>query len=205
MKVEMHLSNHARDTFVAPHLSKLTDVGAPDIREQEKSWVNNYILNTIFKFSIDYPHRQLGLRVLLSIEAAFQEYQAGRESMGVYVEKRHNISSYFHALRHFETSALSAYHAYDTIRTMIKKNLFTQNDRSPLQRLNHLQNIVKHANKDMGQRKVPEGFTVPIWVTNIGLECHDKTELSFSEFADLMTDLAKLADMISQPPSATTK
>jgi len=120
----MPLSNYARDTFVAPHLSRLTAVGAPDIREQVKSWVNNFIVTTIMKLGKDYPHRQLTLHTLRRIEGAFQEYQEGREFLGAYVDKRANISSYFHALRHFETAALLAYHAYETIGTIISEKLF---------------------------------------------------------------------------------
>jgi len=182
-------------------MSRLTDVGAPDLREQAKSWVNNFILTTIVKLGKDYQYRQLILRTLRSIEGAFQEYQEGREFLSTYVDKRADISSYFHALRHFETSTLLAYHAFDTIRTMISKDLFAQNDGSPLQRLNRLQNITKHAHKEMGRGEVPKGSIVPIWLTNTGLECHDKTKLTFSEFAGLMADLTRLADIISQPPS----
>jgi len=58
-------------------------------------------------------------------------------------------------------------------------------------------------NKELLRGDIAEGFTVPIWLTNTGLECYDKTELSFSEFAELMADLAKLAEMISNPPSPT--
>lgn len=195
----MALSNYARDTFVAPHLSELTTVGAPDLRDHLKGWVNNFIVTTIVKLGKEYRHRQLILHTLRKVEGAFQEYHEGREFLEGYVNNRAEISSYFHALRHFETATLLAYHAYETIGTMISEKLFTQKDGSPLQRLNRLQNISKHANDDLNEANFPEGLTVPIWLTNTGLECHDETELSFSEFAELMTDLAKLAEKISNP------
>lgn len=199
----MRLSNYARDTFVAPHLSELTMVGAPDLRNQAKGWVNKFIVTTIIKLGKEFRPRQLILHTLRKVEGAFQEYQEGREFLEGYVNNRTEISSYFHALRHFETAALLTYHAYDTIRTMISENLFTPNDGSPLQRLNHLQNISKHANKDLNEGNFPKGLAVPIWLTNTGLQCHNKTELSFSELAELMTDLVKLAEMISNPPLPT--
>lgn len=199
----MGLSNYARDTFVAPRLSELTVVGAPDLRNKAKGWVNNFIVTTIMKLGKEFRPRQLILHTLRKVEGAFQEYEEGREFLEGYVNNRAEISSYFHALRHFETAALLAFHAYATIRTMISEKLFTRDDGSPLQRLNSLQNISKHANKDLNKCNFPEGLTVPIWLTNTGLECHDKTELSFSELAELMTDLAKYAEMISNPPLPT--
>jgi len=199
----MGLSNYARDTFVAPGLSEITAVGAPDLRNEAKGWINRFILTTVIKLGKEYRPRQLILHTLRKVEGAFQEYGEGREFLEVYVNNRAEISSYFHALRHFETAALLAYHAYDTIKTMISEKLFTQNDGSPLQRLNRLQNISKHANEELNECHCPEGFTVPIWITNTGLECYDKTELLFSELAELMTDLAKLAEKISNPPLPT--
>jgi len=196
------LSNYARDTFVAPHLSGLTTAGAPDLRNQAKGWINNFIITTIVKLGKKYRHRQSILHVLRTIEGAFQEYQQGREFLERYVDNRAEISSYFHALRHFETAALLAYRAYDTIRTVISEKLFTPNDGSALQRLNRLQNISKHAHEDLNEANFLEGLTIPIWLTNTGLECHDQTVLLFSEFAELMKDLAKVAETISNPPAS---
>jgi hypothetical protein len=197
------LSDYSLDTFVAPHLSELTSLGAPDLEgctDQYGNWVNNLILNTIFRVRLKAPSSQLVLHFLRNVEGAFQEYHEGRDFLASYLQKRNKaVSSYFHALRHFEVAALLAYHAYDTVRTMAQENLFTQGDNSPLQRLNHLQNISKHANKKLGRGSIPDNLSVPIWLTNSGIECHD-TVLSFTEFAELLQELAKLAEKLSNPP-----
>lgn len=198
----MALSNYARDTFVAPHLSKLTTMGAPDIQDLARPWVNNFIVTTIVKLGKEYRHRQLILHTLRKIEGAFQEYQEARDILQGYVKTRTDISCYFHALRHFETATLLAYHAYETIGTMISERLFSQEDGSPLQRINRLQNISKHAHEFFNRGNFPKSLSIPIWLTNMGLECHDKTALAFSEFAELMADLARLADIISNPKLA---
>jgi len=204
----MPLSNYSLDTFIAPRLSELTTVGAPDLRGCTKEyahWTNNFILNTIFGIRLQDRNRQLILHFLRKVEGAFQEYHEGRDFLEKYLQNPGKaVSSYFHALRHLEVAAILAYHAYDTLRTMIRENLFTQNDGSPLQRLNHLQNLSKHANKELFQGKIPGDVSVTIWLTNTGIECHDKV-LQFSEFAELMVELAKLAEVVSNPPIHETE
>jgi len=196
------LSNYALDTFVAPHLSELTSIGAPDLEgcaAQYGHWVNNFIFNTILGVPLKDRNRQLYLYFLRKVEGAFQEYHEGRDFLASYVQKGNGaVSAYYHALRHFETALLLAYHAYDTVRTMIQENLFKQNDGSSLQRLNRLQNISKHANEKLERGEIPGKPSVPIWLTNTAIECAD-TALSFSEFAELMEELARLAEMLSNP------
>lgn len=197
------LSNYSLDTFIAPHLSELTSVDVPLLHGctgQYGHWVGNFILNTMLRVRIEDRKRQLILYFLRKVEGAFQEYHEGRDFLAVYLQKRNEaISDYFHALRHFEVAASLAYHAYDTLRTVVQKNLFTQADGSPLQRLNRLQNISKHANKELWRGDIPDNLSVQIWVTNSGIECHD-TALSFTEFAELLQELAKLAEVLSNPP-----
>ena len=199
----MPLSNYSLDTFVAPHLSELTSLDVPSLHNctgEYGHWVNNFILNTIFRVRIEDRKRQLVLYFLRKVEGAFQEYHEGRDFLAAYLQKRNEaISEYFHALRHFEVAASLAYHAYDTVRTLVQTDLFTQADGSPLQRLNRLQNISKHANKELWRGDIPDNLSVPIWVTNSGIECHD-TALSFTEFAELLQELAKLAEVLSNPP-----
>jgi hypothetical protein len=85
------------------------------------------------------------LHVIRKIEGAFQEYHDGRDFLEKYIQHRNRpVSLYYHSLRHFELTALLAYHAYDTVMTMISKKLFKKDDGSPMQRLNKLQNISKH-------------------------------------------------------------
>jgi len=204
----MVLSNYSMDTFIAPKMSKLTKIMAPDLHSCTKeygNWVGNFILNTIFRVRIIERNRQLDLYFLKKVEGAFQEYHEGRNFLENYIKNRNKaISSYFHSLRHFETAMLLAYHAFETIRTMIQKNLFTQKNGSSLQRLNQLQNLSKHANKELSRSDISGELNISIWLTNEGIECHD-TKLSFSEFSSLLIELAKSAEVISNPPLSRQK
>jgi len=196
------------DTFIAPRLSELTKAIAPDLHSCTKeygNWVINFILNTIFRVRIIERNRQLIMYFLRKVEGAFQEYHEGRYFLENYIKNRNKaISSYFHSLRHFEAAMSLAYQAFETIRTMIKENLFTKKNGTPLQRLNQLQNLSKHANKDISRSDFSGEFNISIWLTNEGIESHDTT-LSFSEFSLLLIDLAKSAEVISNPPLSKQK
>ena len=204
----MVLSKYSMDTFIAPRLSELTKAIAPDLHSCTKeygNWVINFILNTIFRVRIIERNRQLIMYFLRKVEGAFQEYHEGRYFLENYIKNRNKaISSYFHSLRHFEAAMSLAYQAFETIRTMIKEKLFTKENGTPLQRLNRLQNLSKHANKEISRSDFSGEFNISIWLTNEGIESHD-TALSFSEFSLLLIDLAKLAEVISNPPLSKQK
>jgi hypothetical protein len=196
------------DTFIAPRLSELTKAKAPDLHSCTKeygNWVINFILNVIFRVKIIEQNRQLIMYFLRKVEGAFQEYHEGRYFLENYITNRNKkISSYFHSLRHFESAMTLAYQAFEAIRTMIKEKLFTKEDGTPLQRLNKLQNLSKHANKEISRSDFSSEFNISIWLTNEGIESHDTT-LSFSEFSLLLIELAKLAEVISNPPLSIQK
>ena len=76
----MILSKYSKDNFIAPKLSELTKVGAPELLSFTKeygNWVENFILNTIFRFRINGQTRQLIMFFLRKVEGAFQEYHEG--------------------------------------------------------------------------------------------------------------------------------
>jgi len=204
----MVLSKYSMDTFIAPRLSELTKAIAPDLHSCTKeygNWVINFVLNTIFRVRIIERNRQLIMYFLRKVEGAFQEYHEGRYFLENYIKNRNKaISSYFHSLRHFEAAMSLAYQAFETIRTMIKEKLFTKENGTPLQRLNRLQNLSKHTNKEISRSDFSGEFNISIWLTNEGIESHDTT-LSFSEFSLLLIDLAKLAEVISNPPLSKQK
>jgi predicted DNA-binding protein YlxM (UPF0122 family) len=199
----MVLSKYSKDNFIAPKLSELTKVGAPELHYCTKeygNWVGNFILNTIFRVRTNGQSRQLIMYFLRKVEGALQEYHEGRNFLENYVKNPDkSISSYFHSIRHFETSMALAYQAFGTIRTMIQHDLFTKEDGSSLQRMNRLQNLSKHANNDIFLGNIPGEFNINIWLTNDSIECHDTT-LTFYEFSLLLKELANIAETMSNPP-----
>jgi hypothetical protein len=196
------LTGHALDTFIAPRLSELTVVGAPDLRgctESYGTWVNVFVLNTIFNVMPPARSRQLSLHFLRKTDGAFQEYEDARVALSSYLARPgERVSAYFHALRRFELAAILAYEACDTLSTMITERFFQKKGGTPLQRLNRLHNLAKHANKELERGDVPQDVAVPIWTTDTGIEAHD-AKLDWSEFAELLQGLARCAEMVANP------
>jgi hypothetical protein len=199
---DLPLTAYSLDKFVAPHLSELTCVGAPDVSdcsEHYSRWVNALILNSIFRVKIEDRYRMLSMQFLRKTDGTLQEYHEARDYLARYLaDSGQAVSAYFHALRHFEASLILAYQAYEALRYMVQERLFEQDDDSPLQRLNRLQNITKHACQELERGDLPKDLSLPIWLTDSAVECHDSS-LSWSEFADLLTELARVADVVANP------
>jgi hypothetical protein len=141
----------------------------------------------------------LSMQFLRKTGGALQEYHEARDYLVRYLaDPGQAVSAYFHALRHFEASLILAYQAYETLRYMVQEGLFEQDDDSPLQRLNRLQNLTKHACQELERGDLPKDLSLPMWVTDSAVECHDSA-LSWSEFAELLTELAKVADVVANP------
>jgi len=46
------LSDYTLDIFIAPKLSKLTECNASDLSDLTDQWLDNFILNNIFKLNL---------------------------------------------------------------------------------------------------------------------------------------------------------
>ena len=79
-----------------------------------------------------------------------------------------------------------------------EKILFVKDDGSILQRLNLLYNRSKHIESAIKSSQLPPNGTLPVWLTNEGLEATD-AKLTFEEMADILSDLAKWADAVQDP------
>jgi len=200
------LSNYALDKYVAPKLSNLTENCAPDLKEfgvVQGHWLAGFVLNSILIAQIEPVRRQALMDYFRKAEGAFCEYQEGRELLSSFLAARADkdqafICLYFRSLRHFETSTIFAYGAYmffDAIRNRFAPKvpkMFTRGDQSALQRLNSLQNVVKHAPDMLMKGQLDPLHAVAVWLTNQGLECSG-CSLTFSEFAHLLRELADAA------------
>lgn len=48
----MGMTNYFVDTFVAHKMSELNKCGAPDMKPEEKKWLNQFLLNSVFRVTI---------------------------------------------------------------------------------------------------------------------------------------------------------
>jgi len=62
-----------------------------------------------------------------------------------------------------------------------------------------LHNKSKHADGAIESGEVPGDSTMPIWLTNKGIECLEAT-LTYQEISEILVDLAACATRLSNPP-----
>jgi hypothetical protein len=63
---------------------------------------------------------------------------------------------------------------------------------------------MKHVESRIANGQLPEGATVPVWLTNSGLKSID-TDLTYAETEEVLKDVAKWADVLQDPMSALEK
>ena len=108
------LSDYTLDIFIAPKLSKLTECNAPDLSDLTDQWLDNFILNNIFKLNLPDKERAYLLNFFRRVEAVFYEYNKARNALTEYITTdRNRISPIFHALNHFETLFAQLHQAYE--------------------------------------------------------------------------------------------
>lgn len=67
-----------------------------------------------------------------------------------------------------------------------------------MQRLHSLYNRTKHVESAIKSGQLPANGTIPVWLTNDGLEAVDG-KLTFAEIAEILGDLSKWADTVQDP------
>jgi hypothetical protein len=196
----MPLSAFALDRFVAPDISKFTKASIPDMSDTSKEqeyWVGNFILNTLFRVTVDERTRQALFNLLRRAESAFREYGLARERTLTYLQNTEAITAYLAAVSHWEVYLSHTYQAY-CLLARGQKVLFVQGDGSVLERLNLLYNRLKHMDGAIESGQLPAESTMAIWLTNDGVRSVDSV-LTFAEIADILRDLAIWSDAAQDP------
>jgi hypothetical protein len=64
--------------------------------------------------------------------------------------------------------------------------------------LNFVYNSAKHANKTIASGQMPNEGTIPVWITNDGLNSRT-AYVTFAELAEAIEEVARFADLLSNP------
>lgn len=166
-------------------------------------WVQNYLLNTVFRGRYPDPHHQIAMAYMRRAEAAFQEYGLARNALEAYISgPREAVSKYFSSVYHFEQFVAQAYQAYMLMRHLLAEScLYTSGDNSELDRLNKIYNHIKHCDGKLSSGAFPENATMSIWLTNGGIHCLD-SELTCTETVEILEDIANGANRFGDPVAA---
>lgn len=200
------LSAFALDNYIAPKLSQLNKCNVPDMSKKHKEsshWLYNFTLNIMLRIKIEGREKQYRLFILRHAQNAFYEYQLARLLLQKYIDdlsnNKQSIELYVESLVHFEGCIAQMWQIYDQIKRNLSgkhknfKGIYTKDDGSPHERLNMLYNISRYAGEN-----IPDEGTVPIWITNDGLEAKDYS-ITFDELAKLLGEIGFIADKLSSP------
>ncbi len=170
-------SSEILDTYLAPALSDLTVCGAKELPAPP-----DYLLPAIWGHIAGVRYKKsallhLSLTFLKRSIVATDEYRMARENLLQYVDglsqQQHRLASFLSALSHFEQCIGAVWQAaelYDeTERWLLnsgqrRPNLFKRGDGSDLERLNQLNNVIKHFAPCQAAIT-----SAPVWITNTGL------------------------------------
>lgn len=202
-------SAYAKDRFIAPGASALTRSEIPDMSTYAKDsqhWVANFFLNSMLRASWNSRLDAYVYNYLRRAEAAFREYSSARAETIAFVESSgQSPSRYARALFHWETYLGQSWHAYLILQTAFEiEQLYSRGNASPEERLNRLYNQMKHVESRIESGQMLESATVPVWLTNEGLQSID-TGLTFVETSEVLRDIAKFADILQDPLTVREK
>jgi hypothetical protein len=196
---ELQPTNDFLDKYVAPGYSAFTAATIPDmsaVSQEQEHWVANFILNVSLRVTVDDDSRRTWYNFLRQAESAFVEYEDARLLTLDHIAEP-KIRRYIKAIGHWEQFLSESYRAW-AVLVRGKKALFDEGDGSILQRLNLLYNRTKHVESAIKSGQLPPDGTLPVWLTNDGLEAVD-AKLTFAEMTDMLIDLAKWADAVQDP------
>ena len=157
-------------------------------------------MNSLFRVDIKQPQRSFFFAFLRRTENAFYEYDNARRSLLAYIEQK-DLYQFLRAVYHFESFLSQAWQGYTILGRLLSKKPFEQGEDSPLERLNVLHNKSKHTDSAIESGEVPGDTTMPIWLTNEGIECAEAA-LTYQEMREILVDLAAYATRLSNPPVA---
>lgn len=99
----MGMTNYFIDTFVGYKMSEITFCGAPNMEDEDKKWLNSFILNAALCVNIAPEEKAYLFNFVRRIEGAFSVYHEARKSLIEHIETPNNtISPYFRSLVNFE-------------------------------------------------------------------------------------------------------
>jgi hypothetical protein len=201
-------SAQIRDELIAPGVSTFNAADIPDMSSytgESPHWVAHFFLNSAFRAKFKPPMDTYAYNYLRRAQFAFAEHDLARKATLAFVDGGgQSVARYVEALFHWECFLGQAWHAYALLMAAWEGKAFQKNDGSVEQRLNSLYNQMKHVESRIENAQMLPGATVPVWLENQGLRSVD-ANLTFAETAEVLQDLAKYANVLMDPKTASEK
>jgi hypothetical protein len=214
----MSITNEAKDRFVAPEISSFTAALIPDmsaVSPEQEHWLVNFTLNTMLRVTVDEGVRRTLYNFLRRTMMTFREYAAARQMTMAYLANPNPdaISEYIVAIGHWEIFLSQADQAWDILSRGAVR--FQKGDGTLADRLRHMHNRTKHIASAVRHQETQFPFkgTLPVWLKNDGLHgLHSqdgvttvRVVLTFEEIAEMLKELAVLADAVQDPLTMVEK
>ena len=189
----MPFTNYALDRIVSQQFSQLTQCNAEEIISHfphHKLWVTNFILNSTFGGSVTEEERTFSFFFLRRSEAAFEEYEYGRQALNDFINLMpRSPSLYFKALNHFEMVISMLWQAFDMDIKRTNVQRFVKGDGSTYQRLNFIYNHSRH----FYPSDISSGFMHAVWLTNNGMNT-GSTMITYTEIVGFLTEIGNISE-----------
>lgn len=197
--------------YFAPGISEFTKFEAPDLtpaHPQASHWLANHFLNSVFRAEYKNKYRQYAVNQIYRAQAAFADYHEARALTEEFLAKGKPDSpasrTYFRAISRWESCLLNLQIFIDVMNKMKKdckdEPVFKDGDGSPEQRAYGIANMIKHWGTEIFAGRHDEGDTVPVWLTNSGLQTRTHA-LSYFELAELLSEVASVANEMQDAKS----
>jgi hypothetical protein len=195
----MPFTTAAIDLYVSERVGAVTVCGASDIRTEFPSashWISSLGMRSMFQAEPPIEVRHWAIQFVRHTEMALRHYESARTSLLDLVNgSRGRWSPYFSALSYFEDAIARLYQAFGCFMKAYSRRFFEPDDGSPLQKLNHIYNAIKHASAEAEQ---------PVWITDTGIST-EKYLITFEELESLLRECAVGAAAVARGKDAVER
>lgn len=172
--------------------------------DRSAHWLQNFILNSIVRVSVESPYRQYIFNLLRRSVDCFREHDLARAATGRYLEgvgaQRRDFAEYFLALHHWEGFLSAVWHVHAVFGKLVDEKPYERNDGSLAESVNHMYNRLKHADSAIEHGQLPSDGTLPVWLSNEGLVSVDHL-LRWRQTAEILEEIAGVARLLENPPA----
>lgn len=197
--------------YFAPGISEFTKFEAPDLTSahpEASHWLANHFLNSVFSAGYKNKYRQYAVNLIYRAQVAFADYHEARALTEEFLAKGTPNSpatrTYFRAISRWESCLLNLQIFMDVMNKMKKDfgddPVFKDGDGTPEQRAYGIANMIKHWGTEIFAERHDGGDTVPVWLTNSGLQTRTLA-LSYLELAGLLSEVASVANQMQDAKS----
>ena len=191
--------------IIAPDIDQFTAAEIPDLRDKYKQhsyWLTNHFLNNTLRAPYKGWVRQYAINIIFRAEALFRYYHEARALTQEYLDGNDplnpKIAQYYRAAASWENAILHWSGCFTTIWKASDEPLFQPDDGSVEERIYRHWTLIKHHSSRIVEEELPDSATIPIWLTNDGLESLERS-VTYAEFAGSVANMADLAEELVDP------